>query len=226
MPSTHVSRTGMRALIVTTNGGPEVLEVQDRPEVTPGPGELLVDVAAAGVNFIEIYQREGLYPTPTPCGLGSECAGRVRAVGEGVTEFSVGDIVATADGERGTIAEQAIVRAERAVPVPTGVDPEIAAAAMLQGMTAHYLVSSLYEVSPGDEVLIHAAAGGVGQLLVQLAKARGAHVVATAGSAAKIEIARSVGADEVIRYDEVDDLAAAVRSASNGGVHVAYDGVG
>ncbi len=223
---TGMTAEQMRALIVTENGGPEVLAVQDRPTPEPGPGQLLVDVGAAGVNFIEIYQREGVYPLPTPFGLGSECAGRVGALGQGVTDFAVGDLLATADAEGGAIAERTLVAAERAVPVPDGLDAERAAAAMLQGMTAHYLVTSLYPVHDRDEVLVHAAAGGVGQLLVQLAKARGAHVVATVGSAAKVEVARAVGADEVIRYDEVDDLSAAVREASGGGVHAAYDGVG
>ncbi len=224
----------MRALVVSAHGGPEVLEVQERPVPVPGAGQLRVDVAAAGVNFIEIYQREGRYPIPTPFVLGSECAGTVSALGAGVPErsesggpgFAVGDMVATTDAIGGAIAERTLVAADRAVPVPAGVAVETAAAGMLQGMTAHYLLASLYKVRAGDEVLIHAAAGGVGQLLVQLAKARGAHVVATVGSAAKVEIARALGADEVIRYDEVDDLAAAVREASGGGVHVAYDGVG
>ncbi len=221
-----MSVSDMRAVIVTANGGPEVLEVQERPVPEPGSGQLLVEVAAAGVNFIEIYQREGIYPTPTPCGLGSECAGRVVAVGADVTDFTVGDLMATAAAEPGAIAEQALVAADHAVPVPAGLSAETAAGAMLQGMTAHYLVTSMHEVQAGEEVLIHAAAGGVGQLLVQLAKARGAHVVATVGTAAKADVARALGADEVIRYDEVDDLAAEVRAASGGGVHVAYDGIG
>ena len=216
----------IRALIVTAHGGPEVLQVQARPAPEPGPGQVLIEVAAAGVNFIEIYQREGVYPRPTPFGLGVECAGRVIAVGSGVSELAVGDLIATAHAEGGAIASAALVPADRAVLVPADVAAELAAAAMLQGMTAHYLVTSTYAVSAGAEVLIHAAAGGVGQLLVQLAKARGAHVVAAVGTAEKIEIARAAGADEVIRYDQVDDLAAAVREASGGGVHVAYDGVG
>jgi NADPH2:quinone reductase len=215
----------MRALVVTANGGPEVLEVQSRPTPQPGAGEVLVDVAAAGVNFIDVYQRSGSYPIPTPFVLGGECAGRVAAVGEGVDGVAAGDLVATADAS-GAMAQAVVVAAEHVVPVPDGVSADVAAAAMLQGMTAHYLVTSVHEVRDGDEVLIHAAAGGVGQLLVQLAKQRGAHVVATVGTAAKEEIARGLGADEVIRYDEVSDLAAAVRDASGGGVHVAYDGVG
>jgi len=143
-------------------------------------------VAAAGVNFIEIYQREGLYPRPTPFGLGVECAGRVTAVGAGVAELAVGDLIATSHALGGAIASAALVPADKAILVPAGVTPELAAASMLQGMTAHYLLTSTYAVTAGDEVLIHAAAGGVGQLLVQLAKARGAHVIAAVGSAEKI----------------------------------------
>ena len=184
-----------------------------------------MDVAAAGINFIDVYKREGIYPNATPFVLGEEFAGTVAAVGADVGGFAVGDRVATASGHGGLCSAVA-VPAEVLVPVPDGVELDAACAAMLQGMTAHYLVTSTYAVQPGDEVLVHAAAGGVGQLLVQLAKARGAHVVATVGAAAKVEIARSVGADEVLRYDEVDDLAGAVREASGGGVHVAYDGVG
>lgn len=215
----------MRAVVVTRSGGPDVLQVQavDRPE--PGPGQLLVRVAASGVNFIDVYRREGVYPVPTPFVLGSECAGEVTALGPGVEGFAVGDVVATAAGT-GTHAEYALVSAATAVPVPAGLAPHLAAAAMLQGITAQYLVNSTYPVRPGETVLVHAAAGGVGQLLVQLAKARGARVIATVGSAAKAEIAAAVGADDVIRYDEVADLAAAVRSVAPEGVHVVYDGVG
>jgi NADPH2:quinone reductase len=187
---------------------------------------VLVDVAAAGINFIDVYKREGVYAGTPPFVLGEECSGRIAALGEGVTGFAVGDLVATASASGGALGGAALVAAEQLVPVPEDVDPDVACAAMLQGMTAHYLVMSTYPVRDGDEVLIHAAAGGVGQLLVQLAKARGAHVVATVGSAAKADIARSVGADEVLRYDEISELAEAVREASGGGVHVAYDGVG
>jgi NADPH2:quinone reductase len=186
----------MRALVAAEHGGVEVLEVQDRPDPQPGPGELLVEVAASGVNFIDVYHREGIYDVATPFVLGLECAGRVVALGSDVSGFSVGDVVATA------------------------------AAAMLQGMTAHYLVNSTYPVQPGDVALVHAAAGGAGQLLVQLVKAKGGRVIATVGSAEKVEIAAAAGADEVIRYDQVDDLAAAVREHAPDGVHVAYDGVG
>jgi NADPH2:quinone reductase len=213
------------AVVVTTHGGPEVLEIQSLPVPEPGPEQVLVAVAASGVNFIDVYRRQGGYPVPTPFVLGSECAGRVLAVGAAVTGVAPGDVEATAAGE-GTHASVAVVDAEHAVPVPAGVSAELAAAAMLQGMTAHYLVNSTYQVTGGAEVLVHAAAGGVGQLLVQLAKAKGGHVIGTVGSAGKEQVARAAGADEVIRYDEVDDLAAEVRAASDGGVHVAYDGVG
>ncbi|HEY2271614.1 MAG TPA: quinone oxidoreductase [Jatrophihabitantaceae bacterium] len=220
-----MAENSIRALVVTAHGGQEVLQVQSRPLPEPGPGEVRLEVAAAGVNFIDVYQRTGVYPIPTPFVLGGEGAGRVTALGDGVTDVAVGDLVATADAS-GAMAEAMVVAAEHVVPVPDGVTAEVAAAAMLQGMTAHYLVNSTYAVQPGDEVLVHAAAGGMGQLLVQLAKAKGAHVVATVGTAAKAAIASDLGADSVIRYDDVDDLAAAIRDASNGGVHVAYDGVG
>jgi NADPH2:quinone reductase len=215
----------IRALVVTSNGGPEVLAVQQRPLPEPAADQVVIEVAAAGVNFIDVYQRTGAYAIPTPFVLGGECAGRVSALGAEVTDVSIGDLVATADAS-GAMASAVAVAAEGVVPVPDGVRAEQAAAAMLQGMTAHYLVTSLYEVREGDEVLVHAAAGGVGQLLVQLCKARGAHVIATVGSEPKADIAMRLGADAVIRYDEATDLAEAVRSASHGGVHVAYDGVG
>jgi NADPH2:quinone reductase len=215
----------MRAVVVTEPGGADALSVQGRERPHPGPGQLLVDVAASGVNFIDVYMREGIYPVDTPFVLGIECAGRVAALGEGVEDIAVGDVVATANGT-GTHADFALVAADHAVPVPEGVAVDVAAAAMLQGMTAHYLVNSTYAVQDGDAVLVHAAAGGVGQLLVQSAKAKGARVIGTVGSAAKMAIATAAGADEVICYDEVDDLAAAVRDLVPGGVHVVYDGVG
>jgi NADPH:quinone reductase len=215
----------IRAVVVRTSGGPDVLEVQTPPVPHPGPAQLLVEVAASGVNFIDVYRREGVYPTPTPFVLGSECAGRVLAVGADVTGFAPGDVVATAAGS-GTHATATLIDAAQAVPVPAAVSPEQAAAAMLQGMTAHYLVNSTYQLKAGDEVLVHAAAGGAGHLIVQLAKAKGAHVIGTVGSAEKEKAAHAAGADVVIRYDEVSDLADQVRAASDGGVHVVYDGVG
>jgi len=214
------------ALVVTAHGGPEVLQLQRVPCPAPGPDDLLVEVTAAGVNFRDVYERQGIYPGTPPFVAGAELAGTVLAVGSSVTEFAVGDRVATAQASGGSHATVALVPAAKAVPVPDYIGLDVAAATMLQGMTAHYLVRSSFDVQDGHEVLIHAAAGGVGQLLVQLAKASGAHVVATVGSEAKVAIARQAGADVVIRYDEVPDLAAAVRSASGGGVHVVYDGVG
>src|SRR5579875_1892546 len=214
-----------RAVVVTRHGGPEVLAVESRPVPEPGPGQLLVEVAGSGGNFIDVYKREGVYATEPPFVLGEECAGRVLAVGPDVAEIAVGDVVATSAGAYGTHATHTLVDAATAVPVPAGLDPELAAAAMLQGMTAHYLVNSTFPVQAGQDVLVHAAAGGVGQLLVQLCVATGALVIATAGSAEKVAIARELGAAEAIRYDEADDLAAAVHAAAPDGVHVAFDGV-
>jgi NADPH2:quinone reductase len=215
----------MSAVVVPEHGGVEVLEVRSVPRPRPGPGELVVEVAASGVNFIDVYRREGRYPVPTPFVLGGECAGRIVELGSEVSELAVGDVVASA-AATGSHAEYALVPAAQAVPVPVGVNPEVAAAVILQGITAHYLLNSAYRLQEGEAALIHAAAGGVGQLLVQLAKAKGAQVVATVGSAAKVSIAEKLGADHVLRYDELDDLAGAVRDLVPGGVHVAYDGVG
>lgn len=213
------------ALTVPQTGGTEVLTLapQERPE--PGPGEVVVEVAASGVNFIDVYQREGRYPMTTPFTLGMEGAGRVVAVGEGVTEPAVSDTVAWAM-VNGSAATYAVVPAERTVPVPEGVDPVVAAAAMLQGMTAHFLVNSTYAAGPDTVALVHAAAGGVGQLLVQMLKAKGATVIATAGGPEKCATAKSRGADVVIDYTATTDLAAAVKEAAGRGVDVVYDGVG
>jgi NADPH:quinone reductase len=215
----------MRAVVVPEHGGIDVLTVQTRARPDPGPGELLVEVAASGVNYVDVYRREGAYQVDTPFVLGSECAGRVVALGAGVSGVSVGDLVASANGV-GTHATFSIVAAKDAVPVPDGVAVDLAAAAMLQGVTAHFLVNSTYPVRDGEAVLIHAAAGGVGQLLVQMAKAKGARVIGAVGSAAKVAVARGAGADDVIRYDEVPDLAGAVHNLVPDGVHVVYDGVG
>jgi NADPH2:quinone reductase len=219
----------MRAVVVTAHGGSEVLRVQDLPIPEPSPTQLLVGVAAAGVNFIDVYRRQGVYPMPTPFGQGTELAGTVLAVGSEVSGFEVGDRVATADSEFGSQATHALVEQSVAVPVPGDIDLDVAAAAMLQGMTAHYLVTSAFEVQDGQQVLVHAAAGGAGGLTVQLARAAGARVIATVGSEAKCEIARTHGADVVLRYDQIEPgprLVDAIRSAAGGGVHVAYDGVG
>ena len=191
----------MRAIVVTRNGGPEVLELQDVPVPEPGPDDLLVDVAVAGVNFRDIYERRGGDGPPPPIVAGIEGMGRVaKAAGE----FDVGERVAW-NNAPGSYAEQVVVPAAKAVPVPNGVDDELACAALLQGMTAHYLATSTYPIQPGDEVLVHAAAGGVGRLLVQIAKLRGGRVTATTSGGEKAELARSAGADEVIGYDEVPE---------------------
>lgn len=218
------------ALVVTRPGGREVLQVQDRPVPEPGPGEVLVEVAAAGVNFIDVYQREGVYPMETPFVLGKEGAGTVRVLGDGVEGVSPGDRVAWAMTQ-GTTAGWATLPSASLVPVPDEVELETAAAAMLQGMTAHFLVTDCAPISEGSVALVHAAAGGVGQLLVQMVVARGGHVVATAGSEEKCAIARSRGAAETIDYTAEDDLEgaiaeAAARLGAPDGVDVAYDGVG
>jgi NADPH2:quinone reductase len=213
------------AVQVRRTGGPEVLEVADAEVGEPDPGELLVDVAAAGVNYIDTYQRGGLYPLDLPFVLGQEGAGTVAAVGEDVTGFAPGDRVAW-QGVLGSYAQQVRVPARVAVRVPDGVSDEVAAATLLQGITAHYLVASTYPVAEGDTVLVHAAAGGVGLLLVQLAKARGARVLATVSTGEKERIAREAGADEVIRYDRVDFAPQVRRLTDDEGVAAVYDGVG
>jgi NADPH2:quinone reductase len=219
----------IRQVQVSAIGGPDVLTVTEVACPEPAAGQLLVEVTASGVNFVEVYRREGIYPATPPFALGTECAGRVIALGAGVTDFAIGDVVATESGVA-THADAALIDAERAVAVPAGLSGELAAAVMLQGITAQYLVSATYPVQAGQDVLVHAAAGGVGQLLVQLVKARGARVIATVGSAAKARIATERGADVVLRYDELDstdELSAAIRDAAvTGRVHVAYDGVG
>jgi NADPH2:quinone reductase len=215
----------MRAIVVTRRGGPEVLELQDVPDPEPGPGQLLVDVEAIGVNYRDIYEREGIggYSAEPPFVAGVEGAGTVAAVGEGVTEFSAGDRVAWTAGQ-GSYAERVVVDEDRAVPVPDGVSSEIAAAVLLQGMTAHYLATSTYPVQAGDAVLVHAAAGGVGLLLTQIVKLRGGRVIATTSSDEKAQLARGAGADEVIGYD---GFSARVRDLTGGeGVAAVYDGVG
>lgn len=221
-----MSDSSYPALVVSKHGGPEVLQVVQRQACNPGGTQLLVRVAAAGVNFIDTYQREGVYPVPTPFVLGSEGAGTVEAVGAEVHGFAVGDRVAWSQ-TLGSAAGLAMVPATDAVLVPDGVATSDAAAVMLQGMTAHYLVNSTYPIRRGDTVLVHAAAGGVGQLLVQLAKAAGATVLATASTEEKAAKATALGADQVFDYTTIDDLAAEVREATGGvGVAAVYDGVG
>ena len=216
----------MRAVVVESTGGPEVLEVQDLAQPEPGPGELRVDVAAAGVNFIDVYFRTGAYPLPLPFQLGSEGAGTVSAVGEGVDDVAVGDRVAWAMVRGAGYAEQVLLPAERAVPVPDGVDLEAAAAVMLQGMTAHYLSESTYPARAGETALVHAAAGGLGLLLTQMLSAKGVRVIGTTSTEEKERLARGAGAAEVVRYTEQDLRAEVERLTDGRGVDVVYDSVG
>ncbi|HRA75094.1 MAG TPA: quinone oxidoreductase [Propionicimonas sp.] len=219
----------MHAIQAQRAGGPDVLTYLEVPDPVAGPGEVLVAVAAAGVNFIDTYQRGGVYPMRFPHVPGSEGAGEVVALGEGVTGLTVGQRVAWSDGP-GSYAELVVVPAARLLPVPDGVSTEVAAALPLQGMTAHYLAFASYPVQPGDTVLVHAGAGGVGLLLTQWATARGARVITTVSTDEKEELSRAAGAAIVIRYDRLGDLTAElpalVREASDGGVAAVFDGVG
>ncbi len=216
----------MKAIRVNQHGGPEVLSYEDVPVPEPGEGEVRVRLAAAGVNYIDTYRRSGLYPTEPPFTLGSEGAGEVDAVGEGVEEFSVGDYVAWASAP-GSYAEYVVVPAENLVPVNvTLVEARVAAAAMLQGMTAHYLTHSTFPLEEGHTALVHAAAGGVGLLLCQMAKMRGATVIGTAGTEEKARLAREAGADEMILYTEQDFVEETRRITGGEGVDVVYDSVG
>lgn len=211
------------AIVATAPGGPEVLKLTQVPKPVAAAGELLVKIAAVGVNFIESYQREGIYQVPYPFTPGTEAAGHVVAVGDGVAGFAVGDSVATAEGIA-CYAEYAIFPAEKAIHVPAGVPLDVAAALPLQGMTAHYLMNSTFHVEPGQTVLLHAGAGGVGLLLTQLLKERGARVITTVSTEEKDELSRVAGADEVLRYD---NFAPKVRDFTDGvGVDVVFDGVG
>jgi NADPH:quinone reductase len=209
----------MKAVFVEQTGGPENLKYADIPKPSPAAGQALVKIAASGVNFIDIYFRKGLYPAPPPIVLGSEAAGTVEAVGAGVTNVRPGDRVAYAMA-RGSYAEYAVVPAWQIVKIPDSLDFQTAAAAMLQGMTAHYLTHSTYPLKAGDSCLIHAAAGGTGALLVQMAKMLGARVIGTVGSEEKAEQARAAGADEVVIYTKEDFTAKAK------GMNVVYDSVG
>jgi NADPH2:quinone reductase len=215
----------MRAIRLSRTGGPEVLELVEVETPQPRPGQILVRHQAVGINFIDTYQRSGLYPIKLPSGLGSEAAGVVEAVGEGVTRFKVGDPVAYA-GTPGAYADANVVAADRAVKVPAGIDARTAAAALLKGMTVEFLIRRLHRVEAGETILAHAAAGGVGQIMVQWAKALGAVVIGTVGSEQKAARVRELGADHVILYRD-QDVAAEVRRITDGkGVPVAYDAVG
>lgn len=215
----------MRAIRVHEFGGPEVLRVEDLPDPQPGPGQVLIRLEAIGVNFIDIYFRTGTYPVRLPFVPGEEGAGTALAVGPGVTACRPGDRVGFTLG-RGAYAEQAAVAEARVVKLPDGIDAQTAAAAMLQGITAHYLTHATYPLRAGDWALVHAAAGGVGLLLVQMAKRLGATVIATVGSQAKTALAREAGADHVIVYTEQDFEEDTKRLTGGRGVDVVYDAVG
>jgi NADPH2:quinone reductase len=215
----------MKAIRVHQTGGPDALRYEDVPLPEPQAGEARVRLEAIGVNFIDIYQRTGQYKVAPPFIPGSEGAGVVDAVGEGVSEITVGDPVAFAM-QPGAYAEYTVVPAAKLVPVPTTIDLQTAAAVMLQGMTAHYLSHSTFPIEQGQSVLIHAAAGGVGLLLVQMAKQRGAFVIGTASIEAKAELAQGAGADAIIRYTEQDFVTETRRLTGGKGVHVVYDSVG
>ena len=215
----------MQVVRIHEQGGPEVMRLEEVPTPEPGPGQVRVKTEASGVNFLDIYHRSGQYKVQLPFNLGQEGAGTVEAVGPDVSLVKVGDRVAW-HGIGGSYATHTIAPADRLVPLPDGVSFEQGAASMLQGMTAHYLVHSTYPIKDGETCLIHAAAGGVGLLLVQMAKMRGARVIGTVGSEAKAQLAREAGADEVIVYTQ-QDFGGEVRRITNGkGVQVVYDGVG
>jgi len=216
----------MKAVRVNEHGGPEVLSYEDVPVPEPGEGQARVRLAASGVNFIDVYQRTGVYPQDLPFTLGLEGAGEVEAVGEGVEEITPGDYVAFA-GVPGAYAEYIVAPAERLVPFNvTLVEARMAAAVMLQGMTAHYLTHSTFPIEEGQSVLLHAAAGGVGLSLIQLAKMRGATVIGTVSTEEKAQLAKNAGADEVILYTEQDFVEETERITDGEGVHVVYDSVG
>jgi NADPH2:quinone reductase len=213
----------MHAIVARRAGGPEVLELDETARPVPGPGQLLIKVAAAGVNFIDTYKRSGVYKVAYPFTPGSEASGTVEEVGDGVTAFAPGDRVATAEGVN-CYAGYALVDGDKALPVPDGLDDFTAAALPLQGVTAHYLINSTFKVEPDHTVLVHAGAGGVGLLMIQLLKAKGAHVITTVSTDAKEQLAREAGADHVLRYD---GFAERVRDLTSGtGADVVYDGVG
>ena len=213
------------AISIENTGPPEVMRLTEQPHAEPGPGEIAVEVAAAGVNYIDVYHRSGLYPPELPAVLGQEGAGAVVATGEGVTEPEAGDRVAWATA-MGSYAQRVVMPAAAAVAVPEGLDLQTAAAVPLQGMTAHYLATDCPPLTPGDRCLVHAGAGGTGRLLVQMAKLRGAEVVDSVGSEAKVELARAAGADHVVNYTTTDLVAGVEAAVGPEAIDVVYDGVG
>jgi NADPH2:quinone reductase len=215
----------MKAVRIYEFGGPDVMRYEEVPTPTPGPDQVLVQLAAAGLNYIDVYQRTGLYPNKLPYTLGLEGSGRVAAVGTHVTDFKEGDPVAYT-GVPGSYAESVLVPADRLVRMPDNLDVKVGAAAMLQGMTAHYLAYTTYPLQSGDTCLIHAAAGGVGLILVQMAKQCGARVLGTVSTEEKAALARQAGADVVILYTQQDFEAEVKRLTDRKGVQVVYDSVG
>lgn len=215
----------MKAIYIEQTGNADVLRYGDQPKPEPAAGHAVVKIAASGVNFIDTYHRAGIYKIPLPAVLGSEGAGTVEAVGPGVSEFKPGDRVAWGTS-RGSYAEYASVPVSQLIAIPPEVDFTHAAAAMLQGMTAHYLTHSTFRLKPGHTALVHAAAGGTGRLIVQMAKMLGARVIGTAGTPEKAELARQAGADEVVLYAEQDFAAETRRLTGGAGVDVVYDSVG
>jgi len=215
----------VHAIRVNALGGPEVLSWEEVPDPKPGPNELVIDVEAVGINFLEVYQRSGQYNVSPPFTPGSEVAGRIREVGSGVTDLRVGERVVTVNA-KGAYAERTIVPAERAVRIPDGVATRQAAALFLQGLTAHYLTTSTFSLGSTHQCLVHAAAGGVGLLLCQLAKWRGAFVIGTASTPEKLALATGAGADATINYTTHDFVAETKRLTGGNGVHVVYDSVG
>jgi len=215
----------MKAVRIHQFGGPEEMKVEELPTPTPSEGAARIHIEAAGVNFIDIYQRTGAYKVPLPFTLGLEAAGTIEAVGPGVTDFKVGDRVAWTNTP-GSYATEAVITAERLVHLPDGVTAEQGAAAMLQAMTAHYLAFSMVSLNPGDPCLVHAAAGGVGALLSQMLKMRGVRVIGTTSSEEKAKVAREAGADEIIFYNREDFETETKRLTDGKGVAVVYDSVG
>lgn len=216
----------MHAIEITETGGPEVLTYVEKQQPVPGSGEVLIKAEAIGVNFLDTYFRSGLYPRDTPFVVGNEVCGTVAAVGDNVAALKVGDRVVTAQAN-GAYAEYSVAAADFCAYVPDGVDPEVAAASLLKGMTAHYLIKSTYPVQQGDAVLVHAGAGGVGMILTQWATSMAARVISTVSTPEKAEMSRSAGAIEVLDYpDDPAEFGAKIKDLTDGGVSVVYDGVG
>lgn len=230
-PNTSPNLVGVRAIEAQEAGGPDVLHLVEVPDPEPGPGQVLVRPAAIGLNFVETYQRSGLYRVQYPFRPGGEGAGEVVALGQGVDSVAVGDQVAWTASVTGSYAELVVIEQSQALPIPAGVDVHTAAALPLQGLTVSMLTDGAFDLRAGHDVFLTAGAGGVGSLLTQVAAHRGARVITTVSTAEKEELSRAAGAAEVLRYDRMDDLTtdlpAAVRELTGGqGVHVAYDGVG